>query len=75
MQNSPIDYEPVNDYLIWTQVGRVNTIALDLGNTVIIIDAMRTQNHAFQWRALVEDYFLQQINTVIITHYHSDHTM
>lgn len=75
MQNSPMDYEPVDDYLIWTQEGRVNTIALDLGSAVIIIDAMRTQNHAFQWRALVEDYFLQQINAVIITHYHSDHTM
>jgi cyclase len=70
-----MDFTAVNDYLIWTQEGRVNTVALDLGNKVIIIDAMRKKEHAVKWRNIVENHFDLPVKALVITHYHSDHTM
>lgn len=41
-----MDFDTVDNHFIWTQEGNVNTAALNLGNKVIIIDAMRKREHA-----------------------------
>lgn len=70
-----MDFTAVDDYLIWTEEGRVNTAALDLGTTVVVIDAMRKREHAVKWRTSAENHFNQSIGAVLLTHHHSDHTM
>ena len=69
-----MDFAAVDDFVIWTQEGRVNTVALDLGSKVVVIDAMRKREHAAEWRTIAERHFNQSINALILTHHHSDHT-
>ena len=69
-----MDFNAVNA-LIWTQKGRVNTVAVDLGNNLIVIDAMRKREHAAEWRTTAETYFNQPIKALVITHHHADHNM
>ncbi|KYK28946.1 MAG: hypothetical protein AYK19_20355 [Theionarchaea archaeon DG-70-1] len=70
-----MDFDTVDDYLIWTQEGRVNTIALDLGNKVVVIDAMRKREHAYEWRTIAENHFNQSVKALVLTHHHPDHNM
>lgn len=70
-----MDFDTVGNYLIWTHEENVNTAALDLGNKVIVIDAMRKREHAAEWRTITENYFNQPVTAVFLTHHHSDPTM
>ena len=54
--------------------GHANIVALKLEQKVIIVDAGRNINTAKRIRNAVESSFGTKIETVILTHFHSDHT-
>jgi cyclase len=66
-------YEEINQYVIWTEEGRGNAAAIDLGNNILAIDSMIGPEPAKQWRDLVEDFFQDSIKGLILTHHHADH--
>ena len=66
-------YETVNENLIWTEEGYGNSCAIDLGNYVVVVDAMKNWQLAKKWRNIIETYFKQQISAFVLTHHHGDH--
>ncbi|UCE12687.1 MAG: MBL fold metallo-hydrolase [Candidatus Heimdallarchaeota archaeon] len=68
-------YEIVDDYLIWTEEGYGNSVAIDLGGKVYIIDSMLNWELAEEWRKIVEQHFnVESVSGLILTHHHADHT-
>ncbi|MFX0170689.1 MAG: MBL fold metallo-hydrolase [Candidatus Hodarchaeota archaeon] len=68
-----MNYEEINQYVIWTEEGRGNAVVIDLGNYLIAIDSMIGPEPARQWHDLVEDFFQSQIKGLVLTHHHADH--
>ncbi|MFX0124621.1 MAG: MBL fold metallo-hydrolase [Candidatus Hodarchaeota archaeon] len=54
--------------------GHANTVALKLEQKAIIIDVGRNIHEARKIRNTVETSFKTKIDTVVLTHFHSDHT-
>ncbi|UCG03365.1 MAG: MBL fold metallo-hydrolase [Candidatus Heimdallarchaeota archaeon] len=54
--------------------GHANTVALKLEQKAIIIDVGRNIHEARKIRNTVETNFKTTVDTVILTHFHSDHT-
>ena len=54
--------------------GHANTVALKLSQKAIIIDVGRNYQEAQKIRDTVETNFRTKIDTVVLTHFHSDHT-
>jgi glyoxylase-like metal-dependent hydrolase (beta-lactamase superfamily II) len=69
-----MDFEIVDEFLIWTEEGYGNSAAIDLGGKVIVIDAMFNWELAKEWRKLIEQHFNQPVFGLILTHHHADHT-
>jgi len=68
-----MDYEKVNEKIIWTREGRGNSTAVNLGNKVVVVDAMIGPNPAQEWRKIVEKEFSKKVTFLVLTHYHFDH--
>ncbi|MFX0181542.1 MAG: MBL fold metallo-hydrolase [Candidatus Hodarchaeota archaeon] len=66
-------YEEINQYVLWTEEGRGNVVAIDLGNYIITVDSMIGPKPARQWRELLEDIFQGSVKALILTHHHADH--
>ncbi len=66
-------YDIVGDHIIWTNVGFGNSVAIDLGGTVYIVDSMTNWKLAAEWRHIVGEYFKKPIGGLILTHHHPDH--
>lgn len=54
--------------------GHANIVALKLDQRAIIIDVGRNYQEAQKIRDIVETNFRTKIDTVVLTHFHSDHT-
>ena len=69
-----MDFEIVDESLIWTEKGYGNSSAIDLGGKIIVIDAMFNWELAKEWRKLIEQHFNEPISGLVLTHHHADHT-
>ncbi len=67
-------FNTINDHLIWTDEGFGNSVAIDIGGKIYVIDTMFNWELAHEWRSLVEQHFNEPVSGVIITHHHADHT-
>ena len=68
-----MDFEKVKDKIIWTKEGRGNCAAINLGNKVVVVDAMIGPKPAQEWRKIVEKEFNKEVNLLVLTHHHFDH--
>ncbi|MFX1506729.1 MAG: MBL fold metallo-hydrolase [Promethearchaeota archaeon] len=70
--------EPLQSELLAENIlyfpGHANIVALKLEQKAIIVDAGRNMHTAKRIRDTVESSFGTKIETVILTHFHSDHT-
>lgn len=69
-----MDFEIVDEYLIWTEEGYGNSAAIDLGGKIIIVDAMFNWELVKEWRKLIEQHFNEPVSGLVLTHHHTDHT-
>ncbi|MHA2244104.1 MAG: MBL fold metallo-hydrolase [Candidatus Hodarchaeales archaeon] len=70
-----MDYEIVDENLIWTEEGYGNSAAINLGGKIIVIDAMFNWELTKEWRKLIEQHFnAPPIAGLVLTHHHADHT-
>ena len=69
-----MDFEIIDEYLIWTEEGYGNSAAIDLGGKIIVIDGMFNWELAKEWRKLIEQHFNKPISGLVLTHHHADHT-
>lgn len=69
-----MNYETVGEYLIWTQEGYGNSIAMDLGERIYVIDSMFNWELAEEWKKVIEQYFNEKVSGLILSHHHADHT-
>ncbi|MFX0210721.1 MAG: MBL fold metallo-hydrolase, partial [Candidatus Hodarchaeota archaeon] len=60
------------DFLLFP--GHANIVAIKLKNKVVVVDAGRNLDDTSIIRKKIETFFNTSINTVVITHFHSDHT-
>ncbi|MFX1283986.1 MAG: MBL fold metallo-hydrolase [Promethearchaeota archaeon] len=67
-------FNKIDEHLIWTDVGYGNSVVIDLGKKVFVIDSMFNWELATEWRSLVEQNFCKPISGLILTHHHADHT-
>ncbi len=68
-----MDYQSAGENIIWTGVGYGNSIAINLGEKVFIVDSMLNWELAAEWREMVEEYFQIKVGGLILTHHHPDH--
>ena len=68
-----MEYNIIDEHLIWTEEGYGNSVAIDLGGKIYVIDSMFNWELAQEWRSLVENHF-EPVSGLILTHYHADHT-
>ena len=68
-----MDFEKVNEKIIWTREGRGNSAAIDLGDKVVVVDAMIGPNPAQEWRKVVEKELSKKVAFLVLTHHHFDH--
>ncbi|MFX0014331.1 MAG: MBL fold metallo-hydrolase [Promethearchaeota archaeon] len=69
-----MNFEKISEHLIWTDVGYGNSIAIDLGGKIFVIDSMLNWELAAEWRKVIEQYFDSYLSGLILTHHHCDHT-
>ncbi|MFX0171990.1 MAG: MBL fold metallo-hydrolase, partial [Candidatus Hodarchaeota archaeon] len=60
------------DFLLFS--GHANIVAIKLKNKVVVVEAGRNLDDGIIIRKKIETFFNTSINTVVITHFHSDHT-
>ena len=60
-----MDFEKVNEKIIWTGEGRGNSSAIDLGNEIIVVDAMIGPKPAEEWRKIVEKEFAKKVTFLV----------
>ncbi len=66
-------YNTIGDHIIWTDVGFGNSVAINLGEKVFVVDSTKSWKLASEWRTDIEEYFEKPVNGLILTHHHSDH--
>ncbi|MHA1910587.1 MAG: MBL fold metallo-hydrolase [Candidatus Kariarchaeaceae archaeon] len=66
-------FEKINEKIIWTREGRGNSTAIDLGNKVVVVDAMIGPKPAQEWRKVVEKELSKEVTILVLTHHHFDH--
>lgn len=69
-----MDFEKIDDHLIWTDKGFGNSVAIDIGGKVFVIDSMFNWELAKEWRRVIKQYFNRSVSGLILTHHHADHT-
>jgi cyclase len=69
-----MNYEKVTDNIIFTKEGHGNSIAINLGSKIFVIDSTIGPKIAEMWKKEIKSFFPQQITTLLLTHYHADHT-
>ena len=67
-----MDFE-ITDNVLWTTKGYGNSSAVNLGDKVIVIDAMLNYHYAKEWRDIVENHFKRKVDYLFLTHHHGDH--
>lgn len=66
-------FNVIEDHIIWTDVGYGNSVAINLGEKVYIVDSMVNWKLAAEWRHTVQEYYEKPISGLILTHHHPDH--
>ncbi|MHA2255834.1 MAG: MBL fold metallo-hydrolase [Candidatus Heimdallarchaeaceae archaeon] len=66
-------YDIIGDHIIWTNVGFGNSVAIDLVETVYIVDSMNNWKLSGEWRQVVGEYLKKPVCGLILTHHHPDH--
>ncbi|MHA1968103.1 MAG: MBL fold metallo-hydrolase [Candidatus Hodarchaeales archaeon] len=67
-------FKEINPNLIWTNEGFGNTIAINIGGKIFVIDSTKDWKLATEWRETIERHFNESVSGLILTHHHEDHT-
>ena len=59
-----MEFEIIAEHLIWTDVGYGNSVAIDLGEKVFVIDSMFNWELTKEWRSTVEKHFRKPVSLV-----------
>lgn len=69
-----MQFKEINKNLIWTDEGFGNTMGINTGGKVFVIDSTKDWKLAKEWRKTIEKHFNEPVSGLILTHHHADHT-